>query len=383
MAKHFYEAIATLTGFVIGAGVLGIPFVIAKAGFITGLIDIIIIGILVLYLNLITGEIALRTKGSHQLTGYAEKYLGKKAKLFIAFSIIFSLYGALTAYIIKEGQFIHNILNPFFGGDVIIYSLVFFVIFATIVFIGIKAIGKSELLMVGFFLLIVIVILIFALPNISMDKLSTFSAQALFIPYGVLLFAFHGMEAIPEMREELKKNEKKLKKAIIFGSIIPIFIYIIFTLVVIGSSKVITDGAILGLSEVLGPKIFTIGVLFGILVMATSFIAVALAIKEMFMFDFKLNKNLSSILSCFFPLAISIVLLSSNIQNSFFRVIDFVGAIGVSITGILLVFIYKKAKTQGDRKPEYTLKSKWFYYVIALVFIAGLAHKIAELLGFI
>ena len=37
-----WEAIATLVGTIIGAGILGIPYVIAKAGFWTGIFDIVL-----------------------------------------------------------------------------------------------------------------------------------------------------------------------------------------------------------------------------------------------------------------------------------------------------------------------------------------------------
>ena len=38
MKKEFFEAIALLMGTVIGAGVLGIPYIVYKAGFLTGLL---------------------------------------------------------------------------------------------------------------------------------------------------------------------------------------------------------------------------------------------------------------------------------------------------------------------------------------------------------
>ncbi len=76
-AKHRLAiAVTTLIGTIIGAGVLGIPYVIAKSGFLYGSILIIAIGLAFLVLNLFVGEIVLRTKGQYQLTGYMEKYLG-------------------------------------------------------------------------------------------------------------------------------------------------------------------------------------------------------------------------------------------------------------------------------------------------------------------
>ena len=66
----------TLIGGIVGAGVLGIPYTIAKAGFLYGFILIVVLGLVFLTINLFLGEVILRTKGNHQLTGYATKYLG-------------------------------------------------------------------------------------------------------------------------------------------------------------------------------------------------------------------------------------------------------------------------------------------------------------------
>ena len=52
MKKEGLEAVCIIIGTVIGAGVLGIPYVIAKAGFLIGLIQLVIIGLLVLFMNL-------------------------------------------------------------------------------------------------------------------------------------------------------------------------------------------------------------------------------------------------------------------------------------------------------------------------------------------
>ena len=75
--KQLFTAISIITGTCIGAGFLAIPYVTAKAGFLTTLIYIIMFSIILLFVNLYLGEIILRTKKNHQLTGYAGKYLGR------------------------------------------------------------------------------------------------------------------------------------------------------------------------------------------------------------------------------------------------------------------------------------------------------------------
>src|SRR3989338_4344759 len=90
--KKLLIAITTLMGTIIGAGMLGIPYVVAKAGLLYGLLLIIILGLAFLFINLFVGEIVLRTKDQHQLAGYAEKYLGPIGKKIVGISLFISLY---------------------------------------------------------------------------------------------------------------------------------------------------------------------------------------------------------------------------------------------------------------------------------------------------
>jgi len=188
--KHLLGAISTLVGFTIGAGILGIPFVVAKAGFLTGILNILVIGIFILMLNLYLGEITLRTKGLHQLSGYARIYLGKIGNYLMVLSFAIFTYGALIAYIIKTGEFLNALLSPIFGGTNLIYSLLFFIISFVIVYEGIKIIEKSELSMVFLIFIIIIILAIVAIPNLNINNLTDFNVNNFFIPYGVVLFAF-------------------------------------------------------------------------------------------------------------------------------------------------------------------------------------------------
>ena len=96
--KNILAGFAILIGTTVGAGVLGIPYVTAKAGFFVGLIYIILIGFFIMLINLYLGEIILRTKGKHQIGGYAKKYFGKRGKNMVNFAFIFGVYSALVAY---------------------------------------------------------------------------------------------------------------------------------------------------------------------------------------------------------------------------------------------------------------------------------------------
>ncbi|MDP2750456.1 MAG: aromatic amino acid transport family protein [Nanoarchaeota archaeon] len=348
----FYEAIATLIGMTIGAGILGIPYVIAQSGFLIGIITILVIAFMMLIVNLAIGEICLRTKGNHQLTGYAEKYLGKKGKVLMLTSLIIGFYGALIAYIIGEGETLSAIipLKPF------VLSAIFFIVMTAMLYFGLDTLSKSELVLSGIKMALLAIIATASFFVIKAENLITIDLSQIFIPYGVVLFAFMGSAAIPEMKEELFGEEKKLKKAIITGLAIITAVYILFALIFIGvNGKETTEVSTLGLAKVLGNKILILGSLFAMLTMATSYIAVGFALKETYNYDLKINKMYSWFLTSSIPILSYLILYVFDLM-SFTNIIGISGAISGSLSFILIILMHQEAKKKGDRKPEFEIK---------------------------
>ena len=371
-----WEAIATLVGTIIGAGILGIPYVIAKAGFWTGIFDIFLLGAVVLIIYLYLGEVVLRTKGFHQLPGYAEKYLGGIGKKLMVFSMVFGNYGALIAYIIGVGL----ALSAIFGGNSLTYSLIFFVIAAIIIFKGLKAVGKSELFMLPFIVFFILIISLLALGHINIANFITFDITKVLIPYGVILFAFLGAAAVPEMEQELIKNRELMKKAIIIGVLIPIISYLVFAFAIVGVTGFATsEVATIGLGEVMGSYMVIIGNILAVITMSTSFLTLALALKQTYHYDYRLNRTLSWALTIFIPLIIAVSGLTTFIQ-----VIAISGVIAGGMEGVLIVLMAMKAKKLGDRKPEYTMKINWLIATVLIaLFVVGAAYLLLGVLGFI
>jgi len=102
--RNYLIASSILIGSCIGAGVLGIPYVASKSGFLIALFYIFFVGGIILLINLYLGEVALRTNGTHQLSGYTEKYLGTKWRKLMEFAFIFGVYSAIVAYLIGMGE---------------------------------------------------------------------------------------------------------------------------------------------------------------------------------------------------------------------------------------------------------------------------------------
>jgi tyrosine-specific transport protein len=366
------EAIATIVGTTIGAGFLGIPYVVAKSGFFIGLLHLIFLALMIIITNLCLSEVMLRTKGIHQIPGYINLYLGKKAKALAIFAIIFGLYSALIAYFIGEGQ----VLSYVFTGSTkysLLFSVFFFVIFAFIIFFGIKALEKSETIIMFIVIALMLTIAFLFLPSAKIKNLTYISKNPVewFLPYGVILFSFLSFSCLPEVRQEVLKNEKVLKKCMLIGTSIPLLLYIIFTI------------SILGFAGRATPEIATIGLgkipsLLAIFTMFTASIALGNASKDIFYFDLKIKKFPSFLLSTFLPFFLYILLVKLNLSG-FIRMLDVGGAVSGGLTGILIILTFLKARKvrlrMFTRKPEFKLKiPKFIYLLLILVYVLGIAY---------
>lgn len=371
--KNFLYATAVLVGTMVGVGIFGIPFAFSKAGFWIGFLFLILIGFITLLLDLMYGEVVLRTHEEHQITGYADKYLGLWFKRSIFFSVALALYSALLVYMIIAGEFLNNIFSSVFYASPTSYSLIFFVVLAILILRGIKRISWVEFFLMGLFAVVVILIFGVGVGSINLSNFAGIHPEFWFLPYGVLLFAFAGFSAIPIQRDILRDQENNLKKSILLAVLLTGALYLLFAFTVLGiSGGATTPDAISGLYQFLGGKIIFLGSLFGILAVTTSFLMLGSAFMEMFHLDYNVPKKGAWLLVVVPPL----VLFLGGLR-AFIDIISLAGSVAIGLEGIVLTFVYIKSKSKGDRVPEYSLElPKFFYYLLIFVFGAGIVYAL-------
>ena len=371
--KNFLYATAVLVGTMVGVGVFGIPFAFSKAGFWVGFLFLIFAAFVTIFLDLMYGEIALRTHERHQITGYTAKYLGPWFKRLIFFSIALSLYSALLAYTVIIGDFLSNIFSPFFYASQASYSLTFFVIASFLILRGMKSISWLELSLVVLYISVVVSIFLVGLGKIEFSNFSGAQSEFWFLPYGVLLFAFAGFSAIPIQRGILTGQEKNLSKSILLAVILTGILYLLFAFTVLGiSGSITTPDSISGLYEFLGGKIIFLGSLFGVLAVSTSFLMLGTAFMEVFRLDYKVSKKIAWLLVVGPPL----ILFLGGVRT-FIDIISLAGSVAIGLEGIILTFVYIKSKSKGDRVPEYSMElPKFVYYLFIFMFLAGIVYAL-------
>jgi len=372
-SKKYWQAVAVLTGYVIGVGMFGLPFLISRAGVLTFFILIAVLGSVQYLLHLIYANLIIVTREYHRLPGYAGIYLGKKGKVVIFLAKMIGNGGALLAYIIITGIFLNQLLGPIFGGSEFIYTTVLFALEAVIIYFGIKTIAKVEFFMTGLLLLVVLLIIIKGWGAVEAANFTMVNWKYFLLPYGAILFAVDGGGSIPIIVKLLRRDKKKIKSAVRTGTFLSVLVIILFTLIIVGISGAnTTSDALVGVRNVLDDGVVLFSLIFGVLTMITSFLLVAESIKETLWWDFKLNKRLAWALAVFLPYLLYMLGLKNLIA-----VISFAGGVAGGFVVIVLILIFTKLRKQPEKLVLFKYKPNTFIlYTLISLFVAGIAYEI-------
>lgn len=356
------EAVFLITGSTIGAGLLGLPYVISRVGLKIGLVYLVALSIVVLMLNLMLGEAIARTKENLQIPGLGNKYLGRFGKWLLTGIYVFSLPGALLAYLVGEGQ----VLSALLGGSPFFYSLLFWLLGSLVIALGLAGVKVFEKILGSLVILLIVLISVYLLGRASPENFGYVNISQLFLPFGVILFALHATPAIAEAEALLPGEPKKFKRAIIIGTLIPAAVYILFALAVVGASGLNTsEVATVGLGKQFGSAVLWVGNIFAALAMGTAFVGLGTALKDTLSWDFKLNQRFAFGLTIAVPLAILILG-----ARSFVSILNVVGGVFVGLEAILVILIYWQARHKGDVAPAaFKLRHLWLFILpVMLVF---------------
>lgn len=366
--RKYLSASSVLVGSCIGAGVLGIPFIAAKAGFLVAVAYIILVGLMIYTINLYLGEIVLRTKGDHQLIGYVEKYLGRNAKHVMEFAVIFGIYAGVIAYMLGMGK---SLSYLFFNNiDYTIYfGILVGIIMSYLLYGGMRSLKKFEKIGVVIILSLLVLIILIFIPKIVLFNLLGFDSASILLPFGVVLFALMSFNAIPEIKIILKRNEHRFKRVITTGTLVSVVFYILFTMVVVGfMGKDTPDVATLAL----GP----IFIILGMFTMFTSYLAGGNALRESFQFDERFSKKKSWFMSAIVPIGLFLIVQLTDVF-SFTSILSLGGVVSGGLIAILILLMVNKAKDHGNRKPEYEMPRSWLLIgFLILIFVGGVVREL-------
>ena len=217
-----WEAACIITGYGIGGGVMALPYLAEKNGFLITALILAVAFVASYVLHLMIADLTLKSSEGGQIIACLSQFLfrGKlKTVLTISFFVLMLaiLCTNLTSYINGAEEILIELLPV----SSFVAKLIFYVVAAAVVLFGLKAVGVSEkIAMVIIFALIgVLAIASFfndgnQVPMINFDDISGSRILAFF---GLAMFSLAAFFSVPQAVEGLEGDQDKIKKAIFLG----------------------------------------------------------------------------------------------------------------------------------------------------------------------
>jgi len=226
--------IMIIVGTMIGAGILALPIITAKLGFLVGSLLIIIVWSIMTYTAVIISDISCSMPYGSSFKTIAEKYLGKTGGIVATISFLLLMYFISTAYISAASS---SLSSTFPTISENISSLVFVIIFGSIVVLGTRFVDYANRFFISLKIVVLMILCVvfnqyIEIPNLLASPVNLGASLLVSIPVFTTSFTSHII--VPALSDYLGKNARDMKKIIIIGSIIPLILYIIWIVTILG-----------------------------------------------------------------------------------------------------------------------------------------------------
>jgi tyrosine-specific transport protein len=298
MQAKLLGGILLVVGTTIGAGILALPIATAQLGFLGSLALLLVCWIVMTACAFLFLEVNLWLPPQTNLVSMAGATLGRAGQCVAWVVYLVLLYSILCAYIAGGGDLFHYLLTT--GGIPISQSwsaILFTCLFGIIVYFGIRFVDYiNRGLMLGKMGALIILIVLM-MPFVSYLNLNQGKLEHIVAPSSLTVTAisFGFLMIIPSLRTYFDGDIKTLRKAILIGTLIPLIIYILWDMVIMGvipldgalglkaiaNSSNTNSNLVIALTTILHKDTVTmIAKFFTSICMATSFLSISLSLSD-------------------------------------------------------------------------------------------------------
>ena len=279
----FWEAASIIIGHGIGAGILSVPYLASRNSWWDILWIAAVAYLINLLLHFMIAELSYNN-GSAQFIRCFEKelFVGRIGKILTW--IAFALLGFST--IVNVSGFITGAaaaLTAWLGLPELAAMLLFYIVSAAIVYLGLKVVGVCEKIavfsMVGVVGILLAATLFSELSPLSTDSIAFTNLLAL---YSMVAFSLSAVMSTPQVVKGLQGDVKQIRQAIAAGTGLNLLLILVITfMTLLGAGRDISqNGALVDLAAHLGGWVSIIGYIFTLLALATSFWANTLNLRD-------------------------------------------------------------------------------------------------------
>lgn len=342
----FLESTSIIIGHGVGSGILSVPFLASRNNWH----DIIWIAALAYCMNLLLhfmiAELSLNNNGAQFIKCFENELFVGKLKMactwlafgLLGFSVVVNVSGFITGAAAVFSAWFHL---PSVAG-----MLLFYVLAASVVYIGMKLVGICEKIAV-ISMFGVIGILFVATMLSETTELSTkfYSNNNMLALYSMIAFSLSAVMSVPQVVKGLEGDEKGIRKAIAAGTGLNMGLILLITfMTLLGCSNVTENGALVDLSGHLGGWVSIIGYVFSLLALATSFWANTLNLRDIVNEQTKWGEKISWLAATLPCLVIALVGVQSFV--GFTRMASVVQV----LTGVGVIVAYNRSRKRAGTR---------------------------------
>ncbi|HEY5234905.1 MAG TPA: aromatic amino acid transport family protein [Rhabdochlamydiaceae bacterium] len=286
----------------IGVGMLGLPIATGPGGFVPATFVYILTWFFMLCTGLLLLEVCTWMPAEANLITMTHRLLGPVGQAVCWVVYLFLFFTAMIAHVSAGGSTLVDILNLSFGLAMPqSIAMVFYVlIFSPVVYLGTRSVDRFNLLMMTGVLITYVLFIVLSAGKVDVNLLKFADWSKAWPALPVLFTAFTYQLIIPTLMTYMNRDVKKVRLSIILGSSIPLVVYLIWELLILGiipvdaliQAKAKGETAVMPLKELLqNPWVFKIGSWFAFLVLTTSYIALSLAFLDFVADGLKIKKE--------------------------------------------------------------------------------------------
>ena len=344
----FWEATSIIIGHGVGSGILAVPYLASRNSMREMILILCFCYLFNLVMHLIIAELSYNNGGAQFVSCFdAELFSGKFKKIFtwLAFALLgLSVLVNVSAFLTGAAA----VFRSWFGLADPLGILLFYLIGAGVVFIGMKLVGICEKIAVGSMVAVIGILLIATLRSETSPLPTGWhglnNALALF---GMISFSLSAVMSTPQVVKGLEGDVKPIRGAIAAGLAINAGLILLITVMtLLGAGKDISqDGALVDLAAHLGGWVSIVGYLFTLLALATSFWANTLNLRDIIHEQTKWGLKLSWLAATLPCLALAFLGLASFVGFTRFASIIQV------VTGLGIIVAYHNSRKRVGEAP--------------------------------
>lgn len=366
----------------IGAGMLALPCATVKNGFLIANLIFILCWIFMTLSSFFILEITFWFKKKTNLLSIVNQILGYKWKLFTSILYTSLLYSLLSAYIFAYNKWLNYTFQNFnFINLINIFIFLFIIIF--IIIDKNNAIKKLNYFLSISLFIIFILIVVNCIPFIKTQSLKIINLKKIDYILPLIITSFGSGIIIPTLTNFLKKNTSQLKKTIFIGNSIPLIIYSIWLLTILG---IFPTNSKLSLSNlnitnqnfditfmyfinqiISSNKIFLLIIIFSITSILTSIIGVTLSLNDILSDEFNIKKNYTLI---FIFISFPSIFFSMYYTEYFTNILKFSGILVSILLGILPITMIWVGRYKLKIKSTLKIPGEKILLIISYIFFS-------------